>query len=130
MRWHTDDEPLHFDRADMDHTFYAILLWSFGASRNFLVKHKRTGVIDRVLLSSGDVISMNQNFQFQYHHWLVMFSLTYANFDLKTHCSIPDDPNVSQWRLNLTFRWIVNHHASSLGYRNDTRSCYHPVFIH
>ena len=129
MRWHTDDEPLHFDRSDIDHTFYAILSWSFGASRTFLVRHKRTGVIDRVLLSSGDVISMNQNFQFQYHHWLVMFSLTYANFDLKTHCSIPDDPNVSQWRLNLTFRWIVNHHASSLGCRNDTRSCYRPVFI-
>ena len=74
LRWHTDDEPLHFDRADLDHTFYAILSWSFGASRSFLVKHKKSGVIDRVVLSSGDVIAMNQNFQFQYLHWCAMYS--------------------------------------------------------
>ena len=74
LRWHTDAEPLHFDRADLDHTFYAILSWSFGASRSFLVKHKKSGVIDRVVLSSGDVIAMNQNFQFQYLHWCAMYS--------------------------------------------------------
>ena len=34
-----------------------------------------------------------------------------------------------QWRLNLTFRWIVNHQASALGCRNDTRLTYRPVCI-
>ena len=31
--------------------------------------------------------------------------------------------------MNLTFRWIVNHRASPLGCRNDTRLSYRPVFI-
>ena len=72
LRWHTDDEPLHFDLRDLDHTFYAILSWSFGATRTFLVKHKRSGRIYHTVLSSGDVVCMNQFFQFQYVHWLVL----------------------------------------------------------
>ena len=43
--------------------------------------------------------------------------------------SVPDEPDIDQWRLNLTFRWIVNHGASSLGCRNDARWTYRPVFI-
>ena len=36
---------------------------------------------------------------------------------------------MSRWRLNLTFRWIVNHHASSLGCRHDIQDPYRPVFL-
>ena len=127
LRWHTDDEPLHFDRGDLDHTFYAILSWSFGATRTFLVKHKRSGRIDPIVLSSGDVVCMNQNFQFQYLHWCVLLLLKFHVS--KLYFSVPDEPNINQWRLNLTFRWIVNHNASSLGCRNDARLTYRPVFI-
>ena len=36
---------------------------------------------------------------------------------------------MTHWRLNLTFRWIVNHHASSLGCRNEIQFPYRPVFL-
>ena len=47
----------------------------------------------------------------------------------KLPCSIPAEPDVRQWRLNLTFRWIVNHDASSLGCRHETQFPYRPVVL-
>jgi len=43
-------------------------------------------------------------------------------------CSIPEDLSVSSWRLNLTFRWIVNHQASSLACGSDAID-YRPVHL-
>jgi alkylated DNA repair dioxygenase AlkB len=48
------------------------LSWSFGATRTFLVKHVQTKQVHSVSLSSGDVLSMNGNFQQQYVHWSVV----------------------------------------------------------
>jgi hypothetical protein len=66
---HADDEPLHFSRLHLDCQFYAILSWSFGASRKFIIRHKRSRVQHEVLIESGDVLCMAGNFQSQYVHW-------------------------------------------------------------
>jgi len=68
LRFHSDNESLHFNNFPKDHFFYAILSWSFGATRTFSVKHTRTKVVQEVELASGVVVAMNGNFQQQYTH--------------------------------------------------------------
>ena len=42
---------------------------------------------------------------------------------------IPMDANCHSWRLNLTFRWIVNHTASPLSCHRDVGDSYRPITI-
>ncbi len=80
--WHSDNE------AELgEQPFIASV--TFGAERRFEFRHKKSSENGRVLLRSGTLLIMQPNFQ---HHWL--------------H-SLPIDQNVSEGRINLTFRKVI-----------------------
>ncbi len=80
--WHSDNE------AELgEQPFIASV--TFGAERRFEFRHKKSSENGRVLLHSGTLLIMQPNFQ---HHWL--------------H-SLPIDQNVSEGRINLTFRKVI-----------------------
>ncbi len=80
--WHADNE------AELgSQPFIASL--TFGAERQFAFRHKKSSAHGRVLLRSGALLIMQPNFQ---HHWL--------------H-SVPIEPNVTEGRINLTFRKVI-----------------------
>jgi alkylated DNA repair dioxygenase AlkB len=82
MSWHSDDEKsLGKDSA--------IASVSFGAEREFRLKHKRTDDKVSVLLESGSLLVMKGETQ---THWL--------------HC-IPKSAKIKTPRVNLTFRTMV-----------------------
>ncbi|MDP1666622.1 MAG: alpha-ketoglutarate-dependent dioxygenase AlkB [Methylobacter sp.] len=80
--WHSDNEPELGEQP-----FIASL--TFGAERHFEFRHKQSSENGRVLLCSGTLLVMQPTFQ---HHWL--------------H-SIPLDQNVTEGRINLTFRKVI-----------------------
>jgi len=80
--WHSDNEPELGGQP-----FIASL--TFGAERQFEFRHKKSAENGRVLLRSGTLLIMQPNFQ---HHWL--------------H-SVPIDQNVTEGRVNLTFRKVI-----------------------
>lgn len=80
--WHSDNEPELGSQP-----FIASL--TFGAKRQFAFRHKKSSENGRVLLRSGTLLIMQPNFQ---HHWL--------------H-SVPIEPNVTEGRINLTFRKVI-----------------------
>jgi alkylated DNA repair dioxygenase AlkB len=80
--WHSDNEPELGEQP-----FIASL--TFGAERQFEFRHKRSSENGRLLLRSGALLIMQPTFQ---HHWL--------------H-SVPIDQNVTEGRINLTFRKVI-----------------------
>jgi len=80
--WHTDNE-----RELGEQPFIASL--TFGAERQFVFRHKISSDWGRISLRSGTLLIMQPNFQ---HHWL--------------H-SVPLDTDVTEGRINLTFRKII-----------------------
>ena len=80
--WHSDNEP-----ELGEHPFIASL--TFGAERQFEFRHKKSSENGRLLLRSGALLIMQPTFQ---HHWL--------------H-SVPIDQNVTEGRINLTFRKVI-----------------------
>lgn len=80
--WHADNE-----RELGDQPFIASL--TLGAERPLQFRHKKSLAQGQVLLRSGSLLIMQQNFQ---HHWL--------------H-SVPIDQNVTEGRINLTFRNVI-----------------------
>ncbi|RYD17326.1 MAG: alpha-ketoglutarate-dependent dioxygenase AlkB [Verrucomicrobiaceae bacterium] len=82
MAWHSDDEK----SLGKDSTIASV---SFGAEREFRLKHKRTDERVSVLLESGSLLVMKDTTQ---THWL--------------HC-IPKSKKVLNPRINLTFRTMV-----------------------
>lgn len=82
MSWHSDDEKL----LGKDSTIASV---SFGAEREFRLKHKRTEDKISVLLESGSLLVMKGPTQ---SHWL--------------H-SIPKSAKIKTPRINLTFRTMV-----------------------
>lgn len=82
MAWHSDDEK----SLGKDSTIASV---SFGAEREFRLKHKRTDDKISVLLESGSLLVMKDATQ---THWL--------------HC-IPKSKKVTTPRINLTFRTMV-----------------------
>ncbi len=82
MGWHSDDEAC-LEKQGM------IASLSLGAERNFVFKHKKTGVKVPMLLEQGSVLRMQGNTQL---HWL--------------H-ALPKTTKVSEPRINLTFRKMV-----------------------
>lgn len=83
MAWHSDDE-----KELGKHTTIASL--SFGATRKFVLKHRRTTEKRELLLKHGQLIVMHGSTQ---SHWL--------------H-TITKSKHVSEPRINLTFRTIVD----------------------
>lgn len=82
MAWHSDDEK----SLGKDSTIASV---SFGAEREFRLKHKRTDDKVSVLLESGSLLVMKDTTQ---THWL--------------HC-IPKSKKIRTPRINLTFRTMV-----------------------
>ena len=82
--WHADNEPELGEQP-----FIASL--TFGAERQFEFRHKTSSENGRLLLRSGTLLIMQPDFQ---HHWL--------------H-SIPIDKNITEGRINLTFRKVIEH---------------------
>jgi alkylated DNA repair dioxygenase AlkB len=80
--WHADDE------AELG-AQPLIASLSFGATRNFAFRHKKTAAHDRIQLGHGTLLVMQPAFQ---HNWL--------------H-SIPIEETVTQSRINLTFRKVA-----------------------
>lgn len=87
MGWHSDDE-----KSLGKNNIIASL--SLGAERKFLFKHKQTKRIASVVLEHGGL--------------LIMKDATQANW---LH-SLPKSKNVTQPRINLTFRKIVHQSGS------------------
>lgn len=88
--WHADNE-----RELGEQPFIASL--TFGAERQFAFRHKTSSEHGRVLLRSGALLIMQPAFQ---HHWL--------------H-SVPIDHNVTEGRINLTFRKVIPVYRSPAG---------------
>jgi alkylated DNA repair dioxygenase AlkB len=87
MGWHSDDEK----SLGKNNTIASL---SLGAEREFLLKHKQTKRIASVVLEHGSL--------------LIMKDATQANW---LH-SLPKSKNVTQPRINLTFRKIVQQAGS------------------
>jgi alkylated DNA repair dioxygenase AlkB len=87
MGWHSDDEK----SLGKNNTIASL---SLGAEREFLLKHKQTKRIASVVLEHGSL--------------LIMKDATQANW---LH-SLPRSKNVTQPRINLTFRKIVQQAGS------------------
>jgi alkylated DNA repair dioxygenase AlkB len=80
--WHADNE------AELgEQPFIASL--TLGATRRFAFRHKKTAENGSILLGRGTLLVMQPDFQ---HHWL--------------H-SIPIDRELTQGRINLTFRKVI-----------------------
>ena len=84
---HSDNEFLF--QADKQNS--CIVSVSFGATRKFVIRDKRTGAEMNVKLSHGDLLTMEGLMQKFYEHGVVQ-------------SAVPVD-----YRINLTFRKIVVH---------------------
>lgn len=79
--WHSDDET----ELGSDPFIASV---SLGATRKFSYKSKEEDKAGYIYLNHGDLLLMEPGFQ---HHWL--------------H-AIPEDPTVTEERINLTFRYV------------------------
>ncbi|WP_019868109.1 alpha-ketoglutarate-dependent dioxygenase AlkB family protein [Methylovulum miyakonense] len=80
--WHSDNEPELGGQP-------LIASLTLGAERPLQFRHKQSARQGQVLLPSGSLLVMQPDFQ---HHWL--------------H-SVPPDPNLTDGRINLTFRNVI-----------------------
>src|ERR687892_2068387 len=96
MRWHSDDE----ESLGENNTIASL---SLGAERKFLFKHKQTKQIVSLVLEHGSL--------------LIMKDATQANW---LH-SLPKSKNVTQPRINLTFRTIVHRLLAKRENKNHTQ---------
>ena len=114
LGWHSDDEPLHGSIHDP----YAILSLSMGCSRTFSIRPKdRRSDETKFLLSHGDLIAMNGKFQKIYQHRCVciMFTSCTARLPIAHLFSVPPTKESCGPRINITFRWIMNHDLPRTG---------------
>jgi alkylated DNA repair dioxygenase AlkB len=80
--WHADNE------AELGQQPFIASL-TFGAERQFAFRHKKSSENGQELLRSGTLLIMHPDFQ---QHWV--------------H-SVPIDKNVTEGRINLTFRKVI-----------------------
>ncbi|MFZ2450697.1 MAG: alpha-ketoglutarate-dependent dioxygenase AlkB [Methylovulum miyakonense] len=80
--WHSDNEPELGGQP-------LIASLTLGAERPLQFRHKQSARQGQILLPSGSLLVMQPYFQ---HHWL--------------H-SVPPDPNLTDGRINLTFRNVI-----------------------
>lgn len=85
-----DSNGWHADNESSLGTKPVIASLSFGASRNFMLKNIETGVIQKIQLNHGDLLLMNSGVQEKYKH------------------CIPKQPKITEARVNLTFRRLIN----------------------
>lgn len=90
VSWHCDDEPL-FDAVGRDALIVSL---SLGASRSFALRPKDDPFEEKEFqLEAGDLCTMEGLCQKHYRH------------------RIPAEPDVEEPRINLTFRWVVQHQS-------------------
>jgi alkylated DNA repair dioxygenase AlkB len=82
MRWHSDDEE------SLGKNNNTIASLSFGAERKFSFKHKQTKQTVSIVLEDGSLLIMKDATQSNWLH------------------SLPKSKNITQPRINLTFRTI------------------------
>lgn len=88
VSWHCDDEPL-FDATGRDALIVSL---SLGATRSFQLRPKDDPFEETlVLLEDGDLCTMEGLCQKHYRH------------------RVPPEEDVVEPRINLTWRWIVQH---------------------
>lgn len=88
VSWHSDDEPL-FDATNRDALIVSL---SLGAARKFELRPKDDPFQETsVLLEDGDLCLMEGLCQKHYRH------------------RVPPEAEVHAPRINLTWRWVVNH---------------------
>jgi alkylated DNA repair dioxygenase AlkB len=80
--WHSDDEAEICQHS-------AIASISLGATRDFMIRHKRSQETFTLALSSGDLLIMQPGMQQTWQH------------------ALPRRAKVTQFRLNLTFRMLL-----------------------
>jgi len=80
--WHADNEPELGGQP-------LIASLTLGAERPLQFRHKKTPDSGQLLLRNGSLLVMQPDFQ---HHWLHR---------------VPIDPNISEGRINLTFRKVI-----------------------
>merc|ERR1719210_418617 len=89
--WHSDDEML-FQGKFQD---ALIISLSLGTTRKFETRanwpEEGEKPVRRILLASGDLMTMEGMFQKHYQH------------------RVPREDNIQGQRINLTWRWIVKH---------------------
>merc|ERR1712039_340312 len=93
VAWHADDEAL-FNGKNQD---IRIVSLSLGTARSFELRRNlqnASSATERMLLSSGDLCTMEGMAQKHYQH------------------RVPPEGNAEGARINLTWRWIVRHAAS------------------
>ena len=110
---------------------FAILSLSMGCSRNFSIRPigKRRTDESNFMLSHGDLISMNGMFQSLYQHRSVHEIIS---LNVRFNCrSVPSMRESCGARINITFRWIMNHELPRTGcgrkHMNPQRLPYIPV---
>ena len=82
MGWHSDDEKELGEEP-------VIASLSFGATRRFVFRNKKTNMKKEVLLEHGSLLIMKGKSQLKYQH------------------SLPKMLKVKESRVNLTFRNII-----------------------
>lgn len=88
VSWHCDDEPL-FDATGRDALIVSL---SLGATRSFQLRPKDDPFEETLLyLEDGDLCTMEGLCQKHYRH------------------RVPPEEDVTEPRINLTWRWIVQH---------------------
>jgi len=79
MGWHSDNEK----ELDLNQSIASL---SLGASRDFLLKHRRLFIKEKINLKNGDLLIMHPECHREWVH------------------SLPSRKNISDFRINLTFR--------------------------
>jgi len=85
VNWHADDEPELGDAP-------VIASLSLGATREFQYRHKQGEERGSLQLQDGELLVMQPQFQQQWEH------------------RVPTQPQISEPRINLTFRQVVMRH--------------------
>ena len=102
LGWHSDNESLF----SIDKQPCRIISLSLGHSRTFQIKQclPASDIVQHISLHSGDIVVMDGLFQHHFVHRILPGRLTY-------NLEIP--------RVNITWRWILNHSSTCSLFRKD-----------
>ena len=108
MGWHRDDEAIH---GSLDEPF-SILSLSLGASRTFYLQradgHGQSKQFTQIRMTNGLLLAMCGLFQKEYLHKCVYIAMCFLQLRV---CRVPVEGYVREARINITFRWILNHNV-------------------
>ena len=108
LNWHCDNERLHGSLGNP----FSILSLSLGSERTFWIQRKRGPTLIEVPMRQGDLLVMTGLFQKEFLHkyYFHVFILLLLHL-----FRVPEAKNVFNPRINITFRWILDHHVRSYG---------------